>query len=101
VLGLFLFSSNFGIVSLGSGGVDSLGEGVDVGVELVDLGSEDFDLVGQGGSGGLVLSNPVLVVSSLDLSGLGDLSDQLVAEVDDSLDQSGVGLDGGGGGDLG
>jgi len=87
-------------VLLGGGSVDSLGEGVDVGVELVDLGSEDFDLVAQGGSGGLVLSNPVLVISSLDLSGLGDLSDQLVAKVDDSLDQTGVGLDGGGGGDL-
>jgi len=100
VLGLFLLFSNFGIVSLGGGGVDSLGEGVDVGVELVDLSSQDLNLVAQGASGGLVLSNPVLVISSLDLSGLRNLSDQLVAQVDDSLDQAGVSLDGGGGGDL-
>jgi len=62
--------------------------------DLVQLGIEVLSVL-------VVFSDPVLVGSSLDFSGFGDLVQELLADGDDLLNSGGVSLDGGGGGDLG
>jgi len=101
VLGLLLLSSGvlFGLFVLGDG--DSLVEGGDFGFEVSDLGVDVVQLVFETLSGDLVLMDPMLVGSSLDFSGLGNLVEELVTDGDDLLDSGAGSLDGGGSGDLG
>jgi len=101
VLGLLLLSSGvlFGLFVLGDG--DSLVEGGNFGFEVSDLGVDVVQLVLETLSGDLVLMDPMLVGSSLDFSGLGNLVKELVTDLDDLLDSGAGSLDGGGSGDLG
>lgn len=101
VLGLLLVSSDLSIVSLSSSGIDSLGEGIDLLVKGIDLSIQDGNLVVQLVSDVGVLFNEVVVVSSLDLSGFRDFSNELIAEVNNSLNEGLVSLDWGGSSDLG
>lgn len=101
VLSLFLVSSDLSIASLSSGGVDSLGEGIDLGVKGIDLSNQDGNLIVQLVSDIVVLLDEVVVVSSLDLSGFGNLSNELVAKINNSLDEGLVSLNWGSSSDLG
>lgn len=88
-------------MSLSSSSIDSLGEGIDLGVKSIDLSIQDGNLLSQSVSDVVVFFNEVVVVSSLDLSGFTDLSNELLAEVNDSLDEGLVSLDWGSSSDLG
>lgn len=101
VLGLLLISSDFSIVSLSSSGIDSLGEGIDLLVKGIDFSNQDGNLVVQLVSNAGVLFNEVVIISSLDLSGFGDFSNELVAKINDSSDEGLVSLNWGGSSDLG
>lgn len=101
VLSLFLVSSDLSIASLSSGGVDSLGEGIDLGVKGIDLSNQDGNLIVQLVSDIVVLLDEVVVVSSLDLSGFRNLSNELVAKINNSLDEGLVSLNWGSSSDLG
>jgi hypothetical protein len=101
VLGRFLLDSLLLFGSFVCGGLDSLGEGGDFLFQVGDFTVDLVELFGDFSLGSLVLVNPVLVVSSFDFSGLGDLVEELLAEVDNLLNGSLVGLDGCGGGDGG
>lgn len=88
-------------MSLSSSSIDSLGEGIDLGVKSIDLSIQDGNLLSQSVSDVVVFFNEVVVVSSLDLSGFTDLSNELLAEVNDSLDEGLVSLNWGSSSDLG
>lgn len=101
VLGLLLLSSEvlFGLLVLSNG--DSLVKGGDFEFEVSDLSVDVVKLVTKSLSGGFVFGNPMLVSSSLDFSGFGDLVEEFITDGDDLLDTGAGGLDGGSGGDLG
>lgn len=101
MLSRFLFNSLLLFGSFVCGGLDSLGEGGDFLFQVGDFTVELVEFFSDFVSGSFVLSNPVLVVFSFDFSGLGDLVEELLAEVDDGLDCGLVSLDGSGGGDGG
>lgn len=88
-------------MSLSSSSIDSLGEGIDLGVKSIDLSTQDGNLLIQSVSNVVVFFNEVVVVSSLNLSGFTDLSNELLAKVNDSLDEGLVSLDWGSSSDLG
>jgi hypothetical protein len=101
VLDLLLLGSGvlFGLFVGGVG--DSLVEGGNFGFEVTNLGIDFLKLGIDLVSGGLVLINPMFVGSSFDFSGFGDLVQELFTDLDDLFDSLLVGLDWGGGGDLG
>lgn len=88
-------------MSLSSSSIDSLGEGIDLGVKSIDLSAQDGNLLIQSVSNVVVFFNEVVVVSSFNLSGFTDLSNELLAKVNDSLDEGLVSLDWGSSSDLG
>lgn len=100
VLSLLLVAADLSVVLLSLGSVDALGEGVNFAVELLNLGSELGNLVRQLGAGRGVLLNPVLIITAFDLAGLGNLRQEGVAEINNSLNEALVSLHRGGGGDL-
>jgi hypothetical protein len=101
VLGRLLSNSFQLFVSFVGGSSDSLGEGGDFLFQVGDFRVECVKLFSDFSLGSFVLFNPVLVVSSFDFSGLGDLVQELLAEVNNLLDGVRVGLDWCGGGDGG
>jgi hypothetical protein len=101
VLGGFLFNSFKLFVSFIGGSSDSLGEGSNFLFQVGDFTVECVKLISDFSLGSFVLFNPVLVVSSFNFSGLSDLVQELLAEVNNLLDGVLVGLDGSGGGDGG
>jgi hypothetical protein len=101
VLGGLLFDSFELLVAFIGGSLDSLGEGGDFLFEVGDFTVEDIEFFGDFVLGSFVFFNPVLVVSSFDFSGLSDLVEELLAEINDLLDGVLVSLDGGGGSDGG
>jgi hypothetical protein len=101
VLALFLFAADFGVSLFSLGSADAFVEGVDLGLELIDFGSELASLVVELVECGGVLFKPVLIITTLDFARFGNLGKEFVAEVNDSLDEGLVSLDGGGSGDLG
>jgi len=100
VLDLLLLSSGvlFGLLVGGVG--DSLVKSGDFGFEVTDLSLDFVELGGDSGSGGVVFGNPVLVGSSFDFSGFGNLVEEFITDVDDLFNSLSVGLNGGSGGDL-
>lgn len=88
-------------MSLSSSSIDSLGEGIDLGVKSIDLSAQDGNLLIQSVSNVVVFFNEVVVVSSFNLSGFTDLSNELLAKFNDSLDEGLVSLDWGSSSDLG
>lgn len=99
---LLVLLSNSGILvdSLLSGQVDSSGQDGDGLIELSDFSFSLGDSVFEGGLGVLVLTDPVLVGLSLDFSRLRDLSDDVLAQLNDLSDGRLVGLDSWGLGDF-
>lgn len=72
-----------------------------MGVKSIDLSTQDGNLLIQSVSNVVVFFNEVVVVSSLNLSGFTDLSNELLAKFNDSLDEGLVSLDWGSSSDLG
>jgi len=101
VLDLLLLGSGvlFGLLVGGVG--DTLVEGGNFGFEVTDLSVDFVKLGSNSGTGGLVLRNPMLVSSTFNFSGFGDLVQEFVTDVDDLLNSLGVSLNGGRSGDLG
>jgi len=101
VLLLFFLGSNFLFFLFVLGVGDSLVQGSDFRFEVGDLEGQFVDSVLELSSGGGVFGNEVVVILSFDFSGFGNLVQKLVTKGDDLFDGGLVGLDGGGGGDLG
>jgi hypothetical protein len=81
--------------------MNSFGQSIDFGIQLVNFSGQFSNFGGQGVSGNLVFVNPVFIISSFDFSGFSDFSDQVVTQSDNFVDSGLVGLDGGIGGDGG
>jgi len=83
VLGLLLLSSGilFSLFVLGNG--DSLVEGGDFSFEVTDLTVNVVKLVFESLSGDFVLMDPMLVSSSFDFSGFGNLVQKFITDLDD------------------
>jgi hypothetical protein len=101
VLNLLLVGSVQLFVSFGGGVVDSLVEGGNFLFEVGNLSIGLVEFVVGLFFGSVVFLDPMLIVSSFDFSGLGNLFEELVAKGDDVLDGGLVSLDWGGGGDTG
>jgi len=100
VLLLLLLGSVVLFLLLVGGVGDSLVEGGNFGFEVTDLSLNFVELGGDSGTGGVVFGNPMLISSSFNFSGFGNLVQEFITDVDDLFNSLSVSLDGGSSGDL-